>query len=136
MDINSETFVMHVAIQKREKMPVHSKKQAQIGVLLFDKALIEVLAEYSDYNNVFSAENAVEFPENTKINEYAIKFKENKQLSFGPIYHLGPVKLKTLKTCIKTHLANSFIWPSKSLTETSIFFDRKPDRSLRICVNH
>ena len=42
LDVNSETFVVHVAIWEQEKMPVHSKKQAQIEALLFDKALIEI----------------------------------------------------------------------------------------------
>ena len=28
LDINSEIFVVHVAIWEREKMPVHSEKQA------------------------------------------------------------------------------------------------------------
>ena len=30
LDIDSEIFVVHVAIREREKMPVHSKRQAQI----------------------------------------------------------------------------------------------------------
>ena len=59
-------------------MPVHSKRQAQIGALLFNEAFTEVLAEYSDYSNVFSVEYAAEFPENTRINEHAIKLKEGK----------------------------------------------------------
>ena len=30
LDVDSETFVVHVAIQEREKMPVHTERQAQI----------------------------------------------------------------------------------------------------------
>ena len=30
MDINSETFVVHVAIKEQEEMLVHFKRQAQI----------------------------------------------------------------------------------------------------------
>ena len=56
-------------------MPVHSKKQAQVKALLFDKALIEVPVEYFNYSNVFSAENAIELSENTRINEHAIKLE-------------------------------------------------------------
>ena len=65
LDVDSETFVVHVAIWEREKMLVHSEKQAQAGALLFDEASTEVPAEYSDYSNVFSVENAAELPENT-----------------------------------------------------------------------
>ena len=117
-------------------MPVHSEKQAQVGALLFDKAPTEVPAEYSDYSNVFSAENAAKLLENTGINEHAIELEEGKQPPFGPIYSLGPVELETLKTYIETNLANGFIRPSKSPAGAPILFDRKPDGSLRICIDY
>ena len=117
-------------------MLMHSKKQAQVLALLFDKALIEVLTEYSNYSNVFLAENTAEFLENTGMNEYTIKLEEGKQPSFGSIYSLGPVELKILKTYIKTNLANNFIRPFKSPTGALILFDRKPDGSLRLCVDY
>ena len=65
--------------------------------------------EYSDYNNIFLAENIAELPENTGINEHAIKLEQGKQPPFGPIYSLGPVELETLKTYIEIKLANGFI---------------------------
>ena len=136
LDANSETFVVHVAIREREEMPVHSERQTQVGALLFDKAFTKVSAEYSDYSNVFSAENAAELPENTGMNEHAIELEEGKQPPFGPIYSLGPVELETLKTYIETNLANGFIRPSKSPAGAPILFDRKPDGSLRLCVDY
>ena len=121
-------------------MPVYSKKKAQIkaqvGVLLFNEALIKVLAEYFDYNNIFSARYAVELPENTKISEYAIKLEEDKKPLFGPIYSLKPVELEIFKTYIKTNLAYNFIRSSKSPAEASILFNRKPDGSFRFCVDY
>ena len=82
LDANSKTFVLHVAIWEQEKMPVHSKKQAQIKAqveaLLFNKAPTIVLAKYSNYSNVFSAEYITELPENTGINEHIIKLEEGK----------------------------------------------------------
>ena len=78
MDADSKTFIVHVAIRKRQEIPVHAEKQAQVGALIFNKALTEVSVEYSDYSNVFLAENAAEIPENTKINEHAIKLEEGK----------------------------------------------------------
>ena len=109
LDADRKTFVEHVAIREREKMPVQTEKQAQIDALIFNKAPTEVPAEYSDYSNIFSAKNAAKLPENTGRNEHAIVLKEDKQPSFGLIYSLGRVELKTLKTYIKTNLANSFI---------------------------
>ena len=129
-------FVVHVVIQEREEMSVHSKKQVQIGALLFDKAFTKVPAEYSDYSNIFSAENAIELLENTGINEHVIKLEEGKQPPFGPIYSLRPVELETLKTYIKTNLANGFIWPSKFPAGAPIFFNRKPNRNFYLCIDY
>ena len=131
---------MHIAIREQEKMLMHSKRQAQIktqvGVLLFNKVPTEVLTEYSDYSNVFLAEYIAELLENTGINKYAIELEKDKQLLFGPIYSLGPVELETLKTYIKTNLANSFIRSSKSPAGAPILFNKKPNKNLRLCVDY
>ena len=81
-------------------------------------------------------EYAVKLPENTGINEHIIELEKGKQLSFGPIYSLGLVELETLKTYIKTNLANSFIWPFKFFAEAYILFDRKSDGSFRFYVDY
>ena len=136
LDVDNETFLVHEAIREREELPVDSKKQAQTRATLFNEALTEVPAEYSDYSKIFSAENSAELPENIEMNEHAIKLEKGKQPPFSPIYSLELIELKTLKTYIKTNLVNGFIRPSKSSAGVSILFDRKPDRSLRLCVNY
>ena len=136
LDVDNKTFIVHMAIREREEMPVHFERQAQIRALLFDEAPTKIPTEYSDNGNVFSAENATELPENTGMNKHAIKLEEGKQPPFDPIYSLRPVELKTLKTYIETNLANGFIRPSKSPAGAPIFFNRKPDRSLRLCVDY
>ena len=75
-------------------------------------------------------------PERTELNEHAIDLEDGKQPPYGPIYSLGPVELETLKTYIKTHLKTGFIRPSKSPASAPILFDKKPDGSLRLCVNY
>ena len=100
-----------------------------MGAQLFDEAFIKVLVEYSDYSNIILVKNTPKLSKNTRINEYTINLEENKQPLFGLIFSLRPVKLETLKTYIKTNLANGFIWPSKSPAKAPIFFDRKLDRS-------
>ena len=60
-------------------------------------------------------EKATELLNNTGINEHAIKLEKDKQPLFESIYSLGLMELETLKTYIKTNLANGFIRPSKSL---------------------
>ena len=103
---------------------------------MFNKTLTKVLAEYFNYKNVFSVEKAAEFPENTRINEYSIKLEKSKQPPFGPIYSLGPIKLEILNTYIEINLANGFICPFKSPTKASILFNRKPNKSFRLCVDY
>ena len=46
------------------------------------------------------------------------------------------VKLETFKAYIKNNLANSFIKPSKSPVKALIFFDKKLDGSLKLCVDY
>ena len=65
--------------------------------------------EYSNYSNVFSIEYIAKLLENIEINEHIIKLEEGKQPSFGPIYSLGLAELRTLKSHIKTNLANGII---------------------------
>ena len=79
------------------------------------------MKKYSDYNNIFSAENTVKLLEISKINEYTIKLEEDKQAFFELICSLDLVELEMLKTYIKTYLANGFIRLSKSLTRVFLF---------------
>ena len=125
-----------MAIELDKKAQIGVWNRVQVGALLFDEAPTKVSAEYSNYSNVFLAENTAKLLENIKINEHAIELEEGKQPSFEPIYNLGLVVLETLKTYIKTNLANGFIRPSKSPTRAPIIFDRKPDGSLHFCVDY
>ena len=152
LDADSKTFVVHVAIREQEEIAMDpdrktqikaqiktqsgAQSKVQVWALIFNKAPIEVPAKYSNYSDVFSAENKAEFPENTWINKHAIKLEDDKQPPFGLIYSLGSVELEILKIYIETNLANGFIQPSKSLTGAPIFFDRKPNRSLRLCADY
>ena len=88
-----------------------------------------ILAEYPDFANVFSENSANVLPEQTKVNEHAIKLEEGKQLSYERIHSLGPVKLKAFKTYIKTNLANGFIKALKLPADASILFVHKSNGS-------
>ena len=136
LDLNKEAFVVHVATVTAEPMTIHPARQAQIALLKAEEAPVTVPAEYSDFADVFSEKYAAVLPEHTEINTHAIDLEEGKQPPYGPIYSLGPVELETLKTYIETNLANGFIRPSKSPAGAPILFDRKPDGSLRLCVDY
>ena len=113
---------------------IHPDRAAQIASLLTKE--VKILEEYSDFTDVFSKEKALVLPERTEFIQHAIELKESKQPPYGPIYSLGPIELKILKTYIKTHLKTGFIRPSKSLTGAPILFDKKPDGSFCLCVDY
>ncbi len=137
LDPEHEAFVVHVStlsVDSGDK--VHPLKKAQIPYLKVDKASSKVSSKYADFVDVFSPKLALELPEHTGINNHAIKLVNDWQPLYGPIYSLGPVELKTLKAYIENNLANGFIRPSKSLARAPILFNKKPDGSLRLCVNY
>ena len=74
--------------------------------------------------------------ENTRMNEYAIKLIDGKQLLYEPIYALSLVELETLKTYIKIYQRIEFIKPSKSSASASILLDKKLDSSLSLCIDY
>ena len=104
--------------------------------MIAEEAPTKVLAEYLDFADVFSPDLVSELPKHNGINNHAIKLVDSQEPLYGPIYSMGPVELKTLKTDIETNLANEFIKPSKSPASAPILFGRKSDGSLRLCVNY
>ena len=74
--------------------------------------------------------------EQTEFNKHVINLKNDKQLSYGPIYSLDLVELETLKIYIEIHLKTGFIQPSKSPAGTPILFNKKPDSSFHLYVDY
>ncbi len=137
LDLEHETFVVHVAalsVNLGDK--VYPLKRAQIAYLKENKAPSKVPSEYTDFTNVFSPKLAVELSEYTGINNHTMKLVDDQQPPYGPIYSLGPVELEILKAYIENNLANGFIKPFKSPARVSIFFEKKLDGSLRLCVDY
>ncbi len=85
---------------------------------------------------LFFLDLVIELPENNEINEYVIKLIKKKQPLYESIYALSPMELETLEAYNKTYLKTGFIRPSKSLAGTSIFFDKKLDGNLYLCINY
>ncbi len=115
---------------------MYPSRKAQIAHLKADEALSEVFDEYANFADVFSPKLTIKLPKHTEINDYAIELVDDWQPSYGPIYSLKPVELETLKAYIKNNLASGFIRPSKSPIGALILFDKKPDSSLRLCVDY
>lgn len=70
------------------------------------------------------------------MNNYVIELINNWQPLYISIYNLGLIKLEILKAHIKNNLANSSIRLSKSLIRALIFFDKNPNKSLKLYINY
>ena len=134
LDECSEIFVVYVIILNILELALYPSQALLLAALQQDKAPIKISPEYADYVDVFSPDLAIELPENTGINKHAIELIYDKQLPYGSIYSLSPVELENLKSYIETHLKTGFIRPSKSPAGAFIFFDKKPNDSLHLCV--
>ena len=133
MNEKSETFIVYVA--SFNLVPgIYPDRETQITFLLTKE--VKIPDKYLYFTNVFLEEKTLVLPERTKLNEHAINLEDGKQPPYKLIYNLGLVKLKTLKIYIETHLKTGFIWSSKSLASTLIFYDKKPDDSLSLCVDY
>ena len=135
-----EIFIIYVAFLKSlsntQKGDVYPFCRVQIAALMANEALISISTKYSDFANIFSPEVTSKLLKYTGINDYAIKLDDNWQPPYGPIYSLGPEELETVKTSIKTNLANGFIRPSKSLIWAPILFNKKSNRNLQLYVDY
>ena len=113
-----------------------SLKKASIAYLKIGKASTKVSSKYANFANIFSPKLAVELPKYKGINNHTIKLVDNSQFSYGFIYHLGLIKLEILKIYIKNNLGNNFIKLFKFLVRIPIFFKKKTNEGLRLCVNY
>ncbi len=132
-----EAFVVYIAalsIDLGDEM--HPTRRAQIAHLKANEVLTKVSSEYTDFADVFSSKLSAELSEHTGINDYAIELVDDWQPPYGPIYSLRPVELETLKAYIENNLASGFIRPSKPPAGAPILFDKKPDSSLRLCLDY
>ena len=133
LDEKSETFVIWVA-SLNLILGIHSDRAAWIASLLTKE--VRISGKYLHFVDVISEKKALVLPEQTEFNQHAIKLEKGKQLTYRPIYSLGPVELETLKIYIETHLKTGFIRPFKSPLDARILFNKKLNGSFHLCVDY
>ena len=132
LDEHIEAFLMYVTSLLIRA--IHPARKARIALLVAKE--VQIPTQHLDFLDVFLKEKASILLKATELNQHVIKLQKDQQLPYGPIYSLSPVELKTLKTYIKTNLANGFIWPLKSPAGALIFYVGKPNGSLRLYVDY
>lgn len=86
--------MVYIAKLEALRMTIHLLQTAliigsnvvQVAALKHDKAPIKVSVEYSDFANIFLAEETLVLLECIELNELTIELENGKQLSYGPIY--------------------------------------------------
>ena len=124
LNTDDEIFMVHIAaLVEPTTILIHPFCQAKVASLMSEKT--GICAEYSNFFSIFSLKSGAELQGHTRINDYLIDLLNDKQPPYSPIYSLGLVELKTLKTYIKANLASGFIRPSKSPASALILFVQK-----------
>jgi len=95
----------------------------------------ELLTVYSDYSDVFSADEAGVLVENSE-HDHAIETEEGKTPPHLPIYNLSQKELKVLCEYLDSTLLKGWIRESKSPASAPILFVPKADGSMRLYVNY
>jgi hypothetical protein len=97
--------------------------------------LSNVPEEYHEFAKVFSKEESDKLPEHRPY-DHKIPLQPDTAPPYGPIYSLSPEELKTLRQYIDDNLRKGFIRNSQSPCAAPILFVKKPDGSLRLCVDY
>lgn len=138
LNLDLETFIVHVAFLVSYKLglDIHLFCKAQIASLKAVEISISVPSEYVDCADIFFQDLVTKLAKHIRINNYTINLVKAQQSYYGPIYSLGPMESKTLKTYIETNLTNRFIQLSKSSVDVSILFVKKLKGCFYLCIDY
>jgi hypothetical protein len=95
-----------------------------------------VPAEYAEFADVFEPKNAQKPPPHRPGVDHEIPLVANAKPVFGSIYNMSETEIKLLKDYIDNMVAKGFIRLSKSPFGSPVLFVKKPDGSLRLCVDY
>jgi len=92
--------------------------------------------QYAEFADVFKDKEIPELPPHRPGVDHEIPLAPGSKPFYGPIYNLSETELRYLKEYIDRMLERGWIHPSKSPFGSPILFVKKPDGSLRLCVDY
>lgn len=110
-DLINKTFIVFAS----SNLDINLSCRAKIVIFKADEVLIAILSKYANFADVIFQDLVTKLSKKTKINNYTINLIDSKQSTYKPIYSLGFVEFKSLKTYIKINLTNSYVKISISL---------------------
>lgn len=133
-DLEHKTFIIYVAAFSIDSNNmIHPLRMVYLKA---DELLTKVPNRYTDFADVLLLKLVIELPKYIRINNHAIKLINDWQPSYNSIYSLEPIKLEIFKAYIENNLANGFIKPFKSTIRVFIYFNEKPNNSLKLYVDY
>jgi hypothetical protein len=119
-------YEINQALEK-SKDPENLDEEGKIRLL--------VPREFHDFLPIFREAVANRLPPH-RSHDLSIKLKPDFQPPFGPLYSLSRFELEALKEWLEKNLKKGFIRASSSPAGAPILFTKKPDGSLRLCVDY
>lgn len=121
--LKDEIFIVYIIFFANSNLDIHLFCKTQLTFFFTDKTLIVISSNCINFTNMFFLKFATKLPKYIKMNNFPNNLIDGQQLPhYEHIYSLRSIKFKILKMYIKTNLANNFIWNSKLLVNTFIFF--------------
>jgi len=96
----------------------------------------DIPEKYRDLAEVFSKSKSEELPPHRGSLDHAIPLEKDSKPVFSPIYNLSETELQVLREYIDENLRKGFIRPSTSPFGSPVLFVKKPDGSLRLCIDY
>lgn len=97
--------------------------------------LSSIPAEYHDLRGIFTQQEADKLPPHRPY-DHTIPLEPGATPPFGTIYSMSPAELEVLRKYIEENLRKKFIRHSQSPCGAPILFVKKPDGTLRLCVDY
>jgi transposase InsO family protein len=92
--------------------------------------------EHMAYQHVFSkAESDILPPHRPYDHRILLEGEGEKALKYSPLYRMSLPELEAVKKYIEDNLSKGFIEPSQAPFAAPILFVKKPDGSLRLCID-
>ena len=94
--------------------------------------------QYQHQEDVFSKEASDKLPPHRHI-DHKIKLRQDvdaNQLGFSPLYRMTLDELEAMKKYLDENLAKGFIVPSNAAFAAPVLFVKKPNGSLRFCIDY
>lgn len=122
---------INYAVKKYTDSNIEIVLKGKILVNLFSKLFLD----YHSYIDIFLISELNKFLLYWNYN-YTINLEPRTKPHYRSLHRMSRNKLLILKKYLENNLHKEFIWISTLLVVSSILFTKKPDDSLRFCVNY